>query len=266
MAKGGPTLFELMGGVGRVRPVSSTLPKTSGSVAPSTPGPPMDGAEAGFFSVNRSIRAPMGYVVVAAGVIVAALVMAFSMGYQSGQQSRDRQDAREMQASEQSPKAGNQGQASPAVIRDPLRSGLPQKPIVGEQDGVSKVAATIQPRSDRTPPTGDRRVAGMNYFIVAYCAPDVARRTVAYLLDSGVDAEAVSAHNGEFQYVISLKPFSAQEVGSGAYREHKALLKRLGRLWKRDHNGPDDFSEVWAQKYRPPRDSAGASQASATNP
>lgn len=259
MAKRGPTLFELINDPARVR-----LGRTLG--AESSPLTSMDDEEQGLLMGGRVLRVPIGYVFIATAIVLAGAALTYSIGFQAGQNRRDRQDARRMQLTAEEA-AANQN----AAIRDPLVTGTP--PARTSASRGATVPGLRSPGSETTSPpastrtsaplaSGEQRVPGMNYFVVAYYGPDLAERAAAFLRESGLAAAVISANNARFNYVISLKPFAPEEVGTPAYREHEALIKRLGRIWKRDHKGPDDFSEVWAQKYRGPQPSASEARAS----
>lgn len=240
MGKKGPTLFELMGEPRRpARPMSA---------APEPTPLHFDEPEARVFGSSRALRVPMGYLFIAGAVAVAAMALAYSIGFQAGQSKRDRMDARQIAN-------GVTGDTEP--IRDPLlapaKTSAPprQQTVANAPPKQSTPSQATTPSRPASPIGGDPRLPDMNYFIVAYYGPELAKRAVEFLRANGVEAAAISANNGQFHYVVSLKPFTAAEVGSPAYEEHKSQLKRLGRIWKRDHKGPDDFSEVWAQKHRP---------------
>lgn len=243
MAKKGPTLFELMRDPTRGR--SARVEE-----APIAPPAAIDEGDGGYFGQSRAIRVPLGYVFIAGAVTVACMALVYSIGFQSGQKQRDRLDAQRLQAS------------APAEETAPIRDPLLAQTTGGQP---SRVESSPPPR-ERSRPTsapsgGDPRIPDLNYFIVLYDSPEQSERAAAFLRRNGVDAAVVPANNGRFRYVVSLTGFAASEVGSASYQSHREELRRLGRIWKRDHNGSQDFNEVWAQKYRAPQQQADASSA-----
>ncbi len=241
MAKKGPTLFELMRDPARSRPVRA-------EEAPVAPPAPLDEADSGYFGQSRAIRVPLGYVFIAGAVAVACMALTYSIGFQTGQHKRDRLDAQRLQSS-----------------ADPVRDVPTRDPLLAQTDTTRpSQTRTSAPANNASPPrsrpaqTGDVRVPDLNYFIVLYDGPEEAERAAAFLRTNGVDAAVIPANNGRFRYVVSLMGFASSEVGSGAYEAHRNELRRLGRIWKRDHNGTRDFSEVWPQKYTPPQHQADA--------
>jgi len=206
-----------------------------------------------FLSPGRVIRVPVGYLLVGLAGFVALGVGAYSIGYQVGQQ-RARERIAQLEA------AGS----PPVATQDPLMT-------TGEEPSASGADKAASAPSDRTasgssavgaasadseessanPANGDPRTPGMNYFIVAYYPPGEAARAAAFLRDNGVEAAVVQTNSERFRYVVSLKGFPAGTLDSAEARRHEALLRQLGRRWKRDHNGPSDFSDMWALKHQP---------------
>lgn len=236
----GSTLYELLHDPSRAPPM--TLPPHQPREPVSTPIPP-EAEPRWKLHASRVVRVPTGYLFIGAGVALAVIALAYSIGFTAGQHRRDRLDAQRL--------AAGRGDRAALPIHDPLLEEAPQQ-FSAPTNGVSPASKTIPSIST----TGDPRIEGMNYYVVAYYGPELAQRAAVFLRDHGVDATVVMAHNGRFRFVISLKPFPPGTMASAEARDHEALLKRLGRIWKRDYNGPDDFSEVWAQKYRPPRSPA----------
>lgn len=258
MAKRGPTLFELMGDGSRLRSPAVGSP---GHDPPTSARDHPPGEPPGPRTV---LRVPTGYLFVAAAGVIAGLLLAYSIGFTAGQKKRDRLDAQRLAA-----QTTREPQTLPT--RDPLlaptNDPAPARPAsrpaagIGEQPTRAATPAATQPVMQ----AGDTREPGLNYFIVAYDRQAEAERAAEFLRASGVPAAAVPADTSpDRYYVLSLRGFPASEVGSPAYTEHRALLMRLGRVWKRDHRGTDDFSSVWAQKYQPRP--AGGARASVPDP
>jgi len=233
MAKRGPTLYELMGESGRLRGLGPS---------PNDPAHEAGPHEAPGLIQRTTLRVPLGYVLVAVAGVAAAVLLAYSIGYQAGQNRRDRMDAQRL--------AGQADRQAPT--RDPL---------LAPSAGPATAAPTAEPDdtgpSDPAPARaatdGDPRTPGLNYFIVALYPEDLARRAAAFLRERGVDAAVVPNNASRNLYhVVSLRGFPRREVGTPAYTEHRALLMRLGRVWKREHDGPTDFSDAWAARYDPP--------------
>jgi len=218
MAKRGPTLYELMGETSRLR--GFVAPTDPGS-GPREPGASVDTAGA---IARTTMRVPLGYVLMAGAGVLAALLLAYSIGFQAGQNRQDRLDAQRLAA-----------QAT--------RGGATHDPLL--EAGPGAAAAGLAPGADT-------RVAGLNYFFVALYPEALARRAAAFLRSQGVDATVVlnNASRGLY-HVVSLRGFRREEIGTPAYTEHRARLMRLGRIWKRDHTGPTDFSDAWAAKFEP---------------
>jgi len=96
--------------------------------------------------------------------------------------------------------------------------------------------------------SGDPRQAGLNYYIVCRYTLDEARRAQQFLSDHGVATFLLRDDNTPFHEVIALRGFERIDAQAQAFKNQ---LDRLGRLWKRQHDGPDDF-DPYARKHQRP--------------
>ncbi|MEM6333419.1 MAG: hypothetical protein AAF823_08795 [Planctomycetota bacterium] len=96
----------------------------------------------------------------------------------------------------------------------------------------------------------DRRVRGLNYFVVSLSPPEEATRLVAFMSRQGVDATAVPSDDPRFVKVIALQGFTAAELRSPTARDYEEALRAIGRRWREANGGGKDLSDLYAELYR----------------
>lgn len=258
----GPTLLELIrepppGGSFRVSPGGAP----SRSVAPSDPG----GGPGWWQMGARTVRLPVGYLFVAAGVALALTVVGYFIGYKRAEQDARAQRAREGQAlvdSSLDPLNGGIGSGAPlaqtqstpvtgAPAPGGTRQSQPQQQPAGQPPQQPR-----QPSGGQAPPATrpsdlerDPRVAGMNYLIIARLGPDEARKAAAYLQANGVDVAVIPTNSERFREVIATRGFAAGEVTGPERQRLESRIKELGRLYRLQERGPTDFSDMYPKRF-----------------
>jgi hypothetical protein len=199
----------------------------------------------------RTLRIPVGYVIVAVGLALVLAVVGYLIGYNRRDALAKAEHARTAEAQldmvdplnaptgvTPGTQAGSQpAQTQPVVTRPPQQSTAPRQ------------AST--PAEQPSPPAGierDPRVVGMNYWVVARLGPDEARRAASFLMANGVSVAIVETNSERFREIIASTGFE----GSGNSPEASRLKSRvleLGRLYRVQEKGPTDFSDMYARKY-----------------
>jgi len=94
----------------------------------------------------------------------------------------------------------------------------------------------------------DPRRRGYNYFCVATLPSQYkseAERAVKFLEANDVDAAAISVDN--WIQIVALRGFESPT--SPQARQMESLLRGLGRIWKAEHRGGRDWSDLYPMKY-----------------
>lgn len=94
----------------------------------------------------------------------------------------------------------------------------------------------------------DPRQVGYNYFCVATLPSQYkseAQRAVRFLEGNDVDAAAISVDN--WIQIVALRGFDSPT--SPEARQMESLLRGLGRIWKAEHRGGRDWSDLYPMKY-----------------
>jgi hypothetical protein len=202
----------------------------------------------------RTVRIPIGYVIVAGGLALALAVVAYLIGYSRAEANAESERRRVLQTE--------------LDMVDPLNapSGTlanPQTTQNAPTGGAAPTQTTTrppqanQPGATQTPPTGaqrqagalerDPRVPGLNYWVIARLGPDEARRAAAYLQASGVDVAVVETNSDKFREVIASTGFEG--LSSPEAARLKSRILELGRLYRVQEKGPTDFSDMYARKF-----------------
>lgn len=248
----------------REPPSGGSFRMTSGG-APSRSSAPSDpGGGPGWWQMGaRTVRLPVGYLFVAAGLALALTVVGYFIGYKRAEQDARAQRAREGQAlvdSSLDPLNVGSGGA-------PLAQTSQTQPVVGSPSGTRTPTQTQQPTGG-APPTGgssapsvtppgvrpsdlerDPRVSGLNYLIIARLGPDEARKAAAYLQANGVDVAVVPTGSDRFREVIATRGFPAGEVTGPERQRLESRIKELGRLYRLQERGPTDFSDMYPRRF-----------------
>lgn len=102
-----------------------------------------------------------------------------------------------------------------------------------------------------------QRIAGRSYLLLTSFpkVPDdapgqrrEADRLVRFLRECRVAATVENLNNGGFE-VVDLYGFNESQLGGTDYRDYVSALRRLGREWKKTHNGTRDFSSLRPLKF-----------------
>jgi hypothetical protein len=197
----------------------------------------------------RTLRIPVGYVIVAVGLALVLTVVGYIVGYNRRDALAKAEHARtaEAQLDMVDPlnaptggvgtQEGSPSQTQPVVTRPPQQSSTPRQ--------------AAAPAGQTSPPVSadrDPRVMGMNYWVIARLGPDEARRAASFLLANGVTVAVVETNSERFREIIASTGFE----GSGNSPEASRLKSRvleLGRLYRVQEKGPTDFSDMYARKY-----------------
>lgn len=257
----GPVLLELLkdrspSGPQRTPPPAVAPPPPAPPPPVSRPSPapkpvPVDsGARPWWMSPGRVVRIPVGYLFFAAAGVVALFALGWTLGHRQAVVSH-----RTVLAAEAEETLG--------ASHDPLLSEPTSRPSNVRQQTVqaqTPTTRTTQPQSSQTaeqaPRTrpgqpGDPRTPGLNYYIVVRESPETAERAASFLRNNGLAAVTIPDNNPRFHNVVVLKGFAREDLGSEERRRLHQEILRLGKIWKRDHGGASEFSDLWLKRHDP---------------
>lgn len=153
-------------------------------------------------------------------------------------------------------------------LKDPLKSpAIPVNPDLLATTG--STGATTPRGQSATPPapprpaaaTGDTRVVGLNYLVLALkMDKESAERAAAFFAENGVQTIMIpvansgrTANNPGSYALYAATGITPEEYKSRApvMTELKEKVTRLGKTWQRQHRGSTDFSDTYWERKKP---------------
>ena len=225
MAKGGPTLYEAR----RAKDGVTALPHAMGS---------------------RAMRVPLGFVLIAAAIVLAFATGTYFLGYRAGVAAADQADAQARQGATRTidpllsqPTAPAQLGSTNPRIDSPEIAPQPRRTAPASLD--SPLDSPLGP-----PPVGDPRQVGLNYFILADgLRPEGAAEVVAFCRSQGLDAITVPSHNARSQ-VIVLPGYGREGREVAPVKALEAKIRAVGAKWKALGRGNGDFRDSYPKIFK----------------
>lgn len=220
-----------------------------------------------MFAAGRRLNLPMGYVFIAAALILASWIGMYMIGYSRAQGLiEDDRIARLTSSSdpllaENAPAVANPQRAAtnPGPMRTPTTRPTPQVSSNGPTGTGLPARAASNQRTNASTSGANRAAAvlpaakfepGLNYLVIANYHRDEAQSAAAFLIDNGVQATVAAVNNGATWHVIGLRGFTGEQMRAGDHRQYRESVEALGRAWERDHNGADNFSGMFFRKEK----------------
>lgn len=198
-------------------------------------------------SPSRTLRIPLGFVFVAAALVIALVIGAHAIGYHRGAE-KERTEAFRRAFGEPIPVDPLAQQAGPERVGGGGGGGQAVQPSPATDGGGQATQGGRQPARSAANP-GDPRTLGLNYFHVARVDEGEAERIAAFLNANGVAAAVVPSNNPRLRIVVATRGFPRGEVFGPEANALKSKIQRVGRLYKAQQNGSTDFSDVYAVRY-----------------
>ena len=176
--------------------------------------------------------------------VLAAVIGAYLFGYSAGERST-RARLGQLASEEVDRLANANDPATEPVVTVPA-SGLPPKSgnlAGGSPDGNAETSA------NPVSPTGDPRIDGLNYFVLAQVPAANADRMVAFCRERDLDAHSVPDDTGGLRFVIVTPGFPAGERRSEPVLRLEAKIRSVGLQWKSAARGNRDFSDFYPRKF-----------------
>jgi len=185
----------------------------------------------------RSLRLPIGVLLLALFVLAGGGYALWSLGYQAGLRSNEQQRA--------------DAALIAARTTDPLAPPAAVSPILSPEVSGSPRVATA-PSGLGPAPEGDPRRAGFNYFILADgISNDRASEMVSFCRGQGLDAIAVPSNNARF--LVFVQPgFGWDDRGGPAVKALEANIRSVGAKWKALGRGNGDFRDFYPKLFKGP--------------
>jgi len=212
--------------------------------------PPRDRGEQRMPSatLSRTIRVPLGYLLIASAAVIVAMVIAYMVAYRVGEQAAKKEFSdRFLDAA---------GRPHPAArAEDPLAT--PQKGRQ-EQDAAGEAVAPRrepdQPMLDSVrgwgPIDDDPRQPGRYYLTLAETVESGARRLADFCRERGLEAYVLSSNNDRFR-VLVLPGLESEGMTDPREEPLRQQVYRIGAEWKNRYPRESDLRDAYLRLYRP---------------
>jgi len=216
----GPALYELMRGR-RPQPRRAEPP-------------PPETAAWGWLSPGRTVRLPIGYLLLAAAVVLVAAVAAFTIGYSQGQDRAKTELDQQWLASNQQTLAVPPPEALPAAPPQ----AAPARPAPAD----ATRAAPARGTPEWGPILSDPREAGKNYFVLIHTRRESAVRLAEFSRNNDVEAYVIRAKNLSLYKVVALPGFGRGERSADFVLALERRIEEVARKWKLQVNPRDELA------------------------
>lgn len=191
---------------------------------------------------GKAIRLPSGYVLLACGIGILLLSVAYMLGHKRGTAVSRGEYEKVIQT-----QAGG--------VSDPLTSMTP----VIDASGISQPASSTPATPNRTPnatvsaswgplaPAKDPRQKGLNYFIIAETHEPGAKSLAEFCRAHGLETYVVVSKNDR-RRVIAFPGFEARDRTSAVVKSLEAKIHSVGDLWKKN-KGSTDLRDAYPSLY-----------------
>jgi hypothetical protein len=234
-----PPLYEFMARQGdRREPGRDESAGASGHGAHAQPAP--SAPEAGGLGARRSIRLPVGYLLLGAGLVCAIVVGAYVIGW-----ARSRHVVRQEYFEDQP----QPGEAPGMRAADPLSDASGTSRAPGRE-----AAGTAPVDDDAAGPRGwgpvesDPRRPGLNYLVVAETRQEGAQRLAEHLRQSQLEAYVIASNNPQSRRVIVLPGLPSVADSDPRVQQLRAKVREAGRAWRARHPGESDLGDAYFMK------------------
>ena len=237
-----PALYEKMRTrLGSAEPISTVEPK----VAPLPIDPPE--VSGSWLQAGRSVRLPVGYVIVGSAIAFVVVLVAYIAGHQRGQTTERGRLEQQL--------AGSAVLASDLETLDPLvepassdgRGVLSYVPPGSTQPNARSNAGvrTSVPTSwGPVEPKSDPRTKGQTYFVLAETNQPGALKLAEYCRANGLETYVVLAKNSRRQ-VIAFPGFQRSSRMNPEVKALEAQIHAIGAKWKKNERGDSDLSDAY---------------------
>ncbi len=221
-----------------------------------------------FFAAGRRLTFPMGYVFIAAALVLISWIGVYMIGYSRAESAhKNEQIARLTSSSDPlltdsapitaperrlpttsnntAPRTNTQRPVPQVSSDGPTGAGLPNR--AGSTATRSRSAAANQPASVLPPAVFE---LDNNYLVIANYHRDEAQLAATFLNDNGVRATIAPSGSGSSWHVLGLRGFTSDQMRAGEHRQYREQVENLGRSWERNHGGSDNFSQMFFRKEK----------------
>jgi hypothetical protein len=230
-----PALYEKM----RSRSTSAPLIEPKEQIEPPVPfaqnEPPVEAMVSTWLRAGTAVRVPVGYVLVAAVLVLSVIVLAFTIGHRSGETAVRSKFEKEIVAATEA--------NSELTAMDPLsQSGAPGRGALAGAGMTPRTRATQNANVQSSPsnwgqvaPKSDPRKKGLAYWVLATTNEPGAIKLAEFCRANGLETYVVSAKNS-MRLVIAMPGFDLSVTGrnSAEVKSTEDKIYDIGAKWQRE--------------------------------
>ena len=221
------SLYEMMG-------THDDAPEPRAAVKVPRSGPPLLEDE-GWIAPGRSVRIPVGYLLLGTACLLAMLALAWMGGSRS---------TRTLMEAEY---AGLLSEQSLSPLSAPLLASAAPVVASASSDGQDPGGFLA---SGAEPIESDPRQPGMYYFVLAETAREGSLRMATFCRAHGLEAYVVGSKNTRLRKVVTLPAVASRDRKAEDVRRLEAQIISVGSLWKRTGEYKD-FQENYIIEHLP---------------
>jgi len=241
-----PALYEKMGRE-PARPTVAAPPRRAARESmseglSSSPGHPLGS----LLAPGRTVRLPVGYLLLSGGVLILVVWIAFMFGHNRGEGK-----ARNQFEQTVIDQAGDVDVDGSLVTSDPLndqenadrqpagqtrKSGIPS-PAAGNPGSAAKWG----PVAPRTNPCRK----GDLYFVLAETTEGGAKALADFCRGKGLETYVISGKNDRLRQVVAFPGFVSSARSSAGVKAVEAKIHQVGQLWKAANRNNSDLRDAY---------------------
>ncbi|MHC4415447.1 MAG: hypothetical protein ACYS0G_09205 [Planctomycetota bacterium] len=225
-----PALYELI----RARRAAAAPPPETEPVSDA----PVNHAP-GWLSPGRTLRIPVGFLLLAVAALIASLVIAYMVGYTRAERAVRAELEQDWLARPRTAVGALPPEVSEPVVPDLAPGGVTP---TGAAEGPGRDERAAPAPNRWGPILSDPRRPGQNYFVLIHTRRDSAVRLARFCREQELEAYAVAAKNVSLYRVIALPGYDKGERDSEAVRALERRIVEVARKWKLQVNPRDDLA------------------------
>ncbi len=225
--KKGPALYELINPAG-----GEPLPPAK-HVQPTRRVDDDENLTHNVLTPGRSVRMSIGTIGVFAAVVLALIVISFTIGFNRGEAvAKQDYGSRLFQEVDAPPVVAK-------IVKKPAVSPPQRPPVIQDSTGVLSYWGEIDV---------DPRESGVHYFILSQTTKEGAQRIASFCREKGLETYAISGDNTRLHRVIALPGF--QSRNEQGVSDLLLRIRSIGQAWAEDDGRGDDLHDAYLSLYQ----------------
>lgn len=199
--------------------------------------------------LDRSIRVPVGTVMMATAVVILLLIGAYVAGSMRTKAVLQRDFDAQLRSVGIDPAL----RASDPMTEEGLGGPLIESPPSDQASQGAGAGPAVTGDDDRTASSGaiesDPRREGLNYLVLIETQPGGALRLAGFCRDRGLEAYVISGHNPRSRRVIVLPGLPTRDESDPEVIRLRRRVNDVGTAWQSRYPGESNLSDAYFLAY-----------------